>query len=591
MAFPSRKQIPKFPDWPILAGCLAGCLGIYCGLCDRAWSQSSDRINTPPQPLSPLLPGKSPDSDFIPPFSPKTSPSLKPPSTPALPPASEDIPDRIVVERFIFEGNTAFGQQELAAVTAPFTGRPITFDELLQARSAVTQLYVDRGYVTSGAFIPPQTLESGAVKIKIVEGSLEAINVRVEGKLDPAYVRNRLALGAGTPLNLNHLLEALQLLQLDPLISKISAELGASPQPGRNILDVTVVPAPSFEVRVLSDNGRSPSVGSFRRGGELAENNLSGGGDRLAVQYLNTDGSDDFTLSYQRPVNSYNGRIKFEARRVTAQVISPEELAPLDINSAYQQYRATFQQPVLQNPNQSLVLGLTFDYQTSGTSYLDHLPFPGRGTNLDGQVTASALRFFQEWTQRSERDVLAARSEFSLGLDVLGSTVAYDAPFNPDAPSTRYFLWRGQGQWVKLLAPNTLFLLRGDVQVANRPVVFLEQYGLGGLGSVRGYRQNTLLTDSGLFASMEFRLPILRIGEIEGVLQLAPFLDFGVGWNIPGNSDPDPNVLASTGIGLLWQSGEAVSIRLDWGIPLGRVPFRGNSWQDDGITFSIQIQP
>lgn len=68
----------------------------------------------------------------------------------------------------------------------------------------------------------------------------------------------------------------------------------------------------------------------------------------------------------------------------------------------------------------------------------------------------------------------------------------------------------------------------------------LEQFTLGGLYSVRGYRQDLLLTDNGVFASAEVRLPILRVDSVKGVLQVAPFVDFGVGWNDVGNPIPTP---------------------------------------------------
>ncbi|WAK74656.1 hypothetical protein AP9108_32925 [Arthrospira sp. PCC 9108] len=61
-----------------------------------------------------------------------------------------------MVEKFSFEGNTAFSDQQLAEVTQSFLNRPITFAELLQARSAITNLYISEGYITSGAFIPPR---------------------------------------------------------------------------------------------------------------------------------------------------------------------------------------------------------------------------------------------------------------------------------------------------------------------------------------------------------------------------------------------------------------------------------------------------
>src|SRR4028119_338246 len=74
-------------------------------------------------------------------------------------PIPGEVPATIRVERFDVVGSTVFTSEELAAATAPFTNRDITFVELLQARSAVTQLYAAEGYITSGAIIPPQALQ------------------------------------------------------------------------------------------------------------------------------------------------------------------------------------------------------------------------------------------------------------------------------------------------------------------------------------------------------------------------------------------------------------------------------------------------
>lgn len=139
---------------------------------------------------------------------------LPPPTQPPL--DEPTVPGTIIVKQFQFNGNTAFSSEELVAVTEPFTDRPISFTELLQARSAVTQLYVNNGYITSGAFIPPQEIEDGVVTIEVLEGSLEAIDVEVDGRLAPAYIRDRLALATDKPLNVNRLVEALQPLQPDP---------------------------------------------------------------------------------------------------------------------------------------------------------------------------------------------------------------------------------------------------------------------------------------------------------------------------------------------------------------------------------------
>ena len=74
-------------------------------------------------------------------------------SAPAQPAELPNIPGTIKVDRFEVVGSTVFSKQELDAALKDFVGRPLTFAQLLQARSAVSQLYFSKGYVTSGALI------------------------------------------------------------------------------------------------------------------------------------------------------------------------------------------------------------------------------------------------------------------------------------------------------------------------------------------------------------------------------------------------------------------------------------------------------
>jgi hemolysin activation/secretion protein len=131
-------------------------------------------------------------------------------------------------------------------------------------------------------------------------------------------------------------------------------------------------------------------------------------------------------------------------------------------------------------------------------------------------------------------------------------------------------------------------LLRGDIQLADRPLVPLEQFGLGGQDSVRGYRQDQLFTDSGVFASAEVRIPILRLPKLgNAVLQLYPFVDFGYGFNKTSGTNPSPNSLVSVGLGLRFQVGDRITARFDWGIPLTDVPGEKRTLQEQGFYFSL----
>lgn len=541
-------------------------------------SQVPPRV-IPPRPPSPPIPLPQPLPEI-----PLQIPTPTPPVSPELP----TLPGNITVTQFIFEGNTAFSDEELTIVTAPFTNRAITFAELLQAEAAVTKLYTDAGYLNSGAIIPAnQTLTQKAaiVKIQIIEGGLEEIQVTVDGRLKPEYIRSRLALATTKPLNQNRLLEALQLLQLDPLVENISAELSAGSRPELSLLTVRVKEADTFNIELVADNGRNPSVGSFQRGIRINENNVLGYGDGFFLEYINTHGSNSFDLSYRIPVNPRNGAITLAGGLNYSRVIE-EPFEELDIKGNSSYFDLTFRQPVIQTPRYELALGVIASHQESSNEILGiNVPL-SPGANEQGQTSITALRFFQEWIQRSPQDVLALRSQFNIGLGF-----GFGATNNEEPPDSRFFNWRGQGQYVRQLAPDMLFVVRSDLQFSDRPLVPLEQFAIGGLYSVRGYRQDLLLTDNGFFTSAEVRLPILRVASIQGVLQVVPFIDFGIGWNNPNNPIPnrDPNTLVGVGVGLQWQMSDRMTARFDWGIPLTNADSSNDTLQEQGLYFSINL--
>lgn len=311
------------------------------------------------------------------------------------------------------------------------------------------------------------------------------------------------------------------------------------------------------------------------------------------MAYSNTDGSDSLDASYTLPFNARNGILSFSVGATESDVVEPP-FDKLDIDGNWRYYELTLRQPLAQTATQEFALGLTAARRESNiSSVLEDFGFPpselSPGADDEGHTRISALQFFQEWTSRNSREVIAARSQLSFGVG------AFNATINENAPDSRFFAWRGQAQWVRLLAPDTLLLIRGNVQLADGALVPLEQFGLGGQESVRGYRQDALLTDSGAFASAEVRLPILRTSRRQWLLQFAPFFDVGTAWN-SGRTDSDNNIsnsntLVSAGFGLRLQLSDRFTARLDWGIPLVSVDARERTWQEKGLYFSVESNP
>jgi len=511
----------------------------------------------------------------------------KKPENPNIPqPNLEQIPGTITVSQFEVIGNTVFSQAKLAEVLEPYTKKPISFAELLKAQEAINQLYVKEGYITSGAFIPPQELKDGVVKIEVIEGEVEAINIVGLQRLKQGYIRSRLALATKAPLNQNRLLQALQMLQLDPLIGNLSAELAAGSRPGISVLEVKVREAKAFYGSLSIDNQRSPSVGTIRRQVQLGHNNLLGFGDRFHAGYVNTDGSNSLDdLSYSIPINAHNGTVSLSYSLTNSNIVE-SPFNTLDIKSESRNYQFTYRQPLKQTPNEEISIGITGSRQESKTSLLG-IPYPlSIGANDQGETKISAIRFFQEYTNRNSEQVFALRSQFSLGLNLFDSTI------NAKAPDSEFFAWRGQAQYLRLLTPDTTLLLRGDMQIADRPLLPLEQLSIGGQQSVRGYRQDNLLADNGLFMSAEVRTPILKMPKWQTTVQLAPFFDFGTVWN-DGHSETviSQRTLSSVGLGLRFLVGNKLNARLDWGIPLVHIPRTGDTLQENGIYFTLEYNP
>jgi hemolysin activation/secretion protein len=559
---------------------------------EQAWAQAvPSNLPTVPRELPPVKPLEDPDELIRKQQQTPVPLPISPNPTTPTPDSLLPIGNTFRVKRFVVVGSRVFNQTEIDRVTADLIDRPITFAEVLQARSKITELYVNNGYITTGAYVPEQDFtDGGEVQIAVIEGDLEAIEIQGNERLNTSYLRNRIARSAKAPLNREKLLEGLQLLRLNPLLSNLSATLEGGTRPGKSVLTVQVKEAPSFDTQFNLNNNRSPSVGTFRRGIQLSEANLLGFGDSLSIGYNNTDGSNSWDFGYTVPITPQDTTLSFNYGISNSKVIEPPfDVLKIDSESRY--YELSLRHPLQRTTRSELAMGMAFSRRESQTSlgFEDIGPFPlSPGADDRGRTRVSALRFFQELTKRSDKQVLAFRSQFSWGLNT------FDATQNPgNEPDSQFFTWRGQGQWVRLIGNDSesLLLVRGEVQLSDRPLLSVEQFGLGGIDTVRGYRQDALLTDSGLFGSVEARFPIVRMPNWNSTVSLTPFLEFGHGWN-RGRENPENSTLFAAGLGLRWRVGNQFTARLDWGIPLIALKKSNDpTLQENGIYFTVLWNP
>jgi len=248
---------------------------------------NAQTIPSPQLPLPPV-----PSTNPVPPepfqLNPLLNPNLASPEFPQIP----TIQGTTRVKKFVFFGNTIFTRKRLETVVAPFVDKDITFSKLQEAINKVTALYVNAGYKNSGAYIPvilnrlTKTPRGVVINVAVVEGTA-TINVIGNLRLRH-YVEARLH-AAVSPVNEKTLIRELRLLQADPLLKRISAELMPGSQLGEAVLNVRIEANPTFSIVPDINNNRSPLVGTLERQITVVNSNLLGLGDQLRATNLKRD--------------------------------------------------------------------------------------------------------------------------------------------------------------------------------------------------------------------------------------------------------------------------------------------------------------
>lgn len=529
----------------------------------------------PPPQLPEQLPAPPPPVPILPPVPPE--PEKRQPSPPV----------RVFVQSIHVVGNTIFSDEQLADVTKRYTGRELTAEDMEALRLELTLLYVDKGYVTSGAIIPDQTMTFDVLTVQIIEGTLSAITVEGNSHLWSSYVRDRIELGVTKPVRVTALQERLQFLQRDPHIEQLKAELKPGVALGESTLNVQVKEAPIFHARLEFNNYNAPSVGAEQGLGTVEATNVTGLGDSLSFQYGRSKGVNPIiNARYAIPLNRYDTTFSAQYRKFTLAVVDPQFKA-LDIRNDAEIIGFSLRQPLYRTLHDEFAVSLTGEHEKNESTLLGQ-PFEFVAGATNGVFKVSALRFAQEYIHQTTQQVISAFSRFSLGIGALGAT---NRSTVPQSATGQFFSWLGTAQWVRQLQPLRMHMIaRTTMQLSNEHLFPLEQMAVGGRYSVRGYREYTFVRDNGFLASLEFRVPVFTTADGVDRLHLAPFADVGWSWNTGVPDETARTMLASTGIGLIATITQQSRFEIYWGHQLNHLRLGSGNLQDHGIHFQLVVQ-
>jgi hemolysin activation/secretion protein len=479
---------------------------------------------------------------------------------------------------------------EIRSITQAAEGQSTTLADIQNIANQITQLYLNRGYITSRGILIDQTVTDGVVVIQIVEGGVEEIQVTGLKLVKPDYLKSRIQLAELTPLNQAKLEDQLKLLRIDPLFKNIEASLRAGQKPGQSILIVKAIEAEPFKGNISIDNYLPASVGSEQLGAAFTYRNWNQSGDKLGMSYKRstTGGANLYDFNYSIPLNPTDGTLLFRAA-INDYRITDSQLAAFDIRGQSNLYELNYRQPLLRSTREEFALSLGFSFQDGQTFLFNQPTTFGSGPDANGVSRTSVIKFGQDYIKRDSTGAWSVNSQFNLGTGLLNATIN-----NRPTPDGRFFSWLGQGQRIQQLNDNNLLIASLDLQLTPDSLLPSQQFILGGAQSVRGYRQSARYGDNGLRFSIEDRITLQRNESGVSTFQLAPFIDAGIAWNKDDNPNnaslPSQKFLAGVGLGVLWEPLPQLNVRVDYGLPLVNLTDKGNNLQDSGLYFGVNYK-
>jgi hemolysin activation/secretion protein len=140
---------------------------------------------------------------------------------------------------------------------------------------------------------------------------------------------------------------------------------------------------------------------------------------------------------------------------------------------------------------------------------------------------------------------------------------------------------QSRGNWVVLnpsltrdyaIRPGWILTLRADGQWASEPLISNEQFGAGGVNSVRGYREGEVFGDTGWHFSMEQSTPTHVVGMVYGNTPLtisgSIYMDYARVYLLDPQGRPPGTSLWGAGVGGVAAVGSHWQARFLFSVPL-----------------------
>jgi len=475
-----------------------------------------------------------------------------------------------------FEGYTAFTEEELMNLICEKIGQQVTVADVIGMANMVTDFYQQRGYISTIAYLPPQKVQDGNIHIMIMEGKYG--NIKVSGNkwekdkyLKNAYLTDKY-IEEGKLLNVRDIQESLREINATGYMKGQVALTDNEESAEFTDLELNIADRFPIDFDFRWDDMGNTVTGLNRAIFFAGTYNLTGHGDQLYSTTTLARHSIGQGVFYSVPIaKTKEAKLNLGYSYSGADIAG--DLKDWGIESKSHNFFASVSRRLVKTDNYKLYGDIGFDMRNTKTTFdvAPILDYKYRSRTIKANLTNIKDDFYGKTFVNVGTGV---------GIPGMGGTDDYMGASKHDKsiPNNNAVRVFANAARLQALPLRSTGILQVGGQWANRALLPSEKMSIGGMTTVRGYEESTFMSDYGMTASAEVRVPVPflrmmlpeKLHFIDDSIRLAGFYDMGWYGNVKSGDGSD--VIMSVGGGVILKLTKYLSGNVYIGVPIGNKP-------------------
>lgn len=481
---------------------------------------------------------------------------------------------KILIKKINLIGCESVSAEEFKGLLAKYEGKESTLSELEILAKEIEREYLDKGIIAA-AFIPPQDIKDNALTLQVVESRMGKLYIQDQKYFNKHRLERYWKTDKGQILRYDRMYQDLQMMNRNP-DREVKAALRAGEEP--KTTDVILSPDTNFPLHFTSsfDKEGTVSTGKARTGLGLRHNNFLFRDDMLLTGYMYGKDFDGIYAYHSLPVNYSGTYLLYGYSHSEAK--PKKDYTPFDINSDVTTVSVSVHQDLYSKSKYIGEVFAGFDAKDKTVKLNDNPDTIGSSSD---PYNRDRLRIFSiggTYIRKGFGSTTSISPTFSQGVTAFGAS-PMDNPLASRGAKSSFskFSLSVQHRMLLPLSYQLNFRLKG--QVTPHKLTPQEEFGVGGIDSVRGFPASDYLADDAVTTSLEILIPASFIPK-QWVLPYAKeplrdevtplvFIDYGYGDRHKALETEDRNVgYLSVGPGIRFRLYDQALLRLEWGFPL-----------------------